>query len=52
MTYLVGDDVCVGKITIGSQLFLHLCKEGQVDVYALVGRTIEWPHGRTGTITA
>ena len=52
MTYFMSDDVCISEITVGSQLFLHLCKEGQVDVYALVGRTIEWPHGRTGTTTA
>ena len=43
VSHLVCNDVGIGKVAIGTQLSLHLCEEGEVDVYALVGRAVEGP---------
>ena len=44
MSHLVGDDVGIGKVAIGTQLFLHGSEEREVDIQFLVARAVEGPH--------
>ena len=48
VTHLVGDDVGIGEVTVGSQLRLHLGEEREVDVQLLVARAIERAHRCAG----
>ena len=49
VAHLVRNDVGIGKVAIGSQLPLHLGKEGKVDIHTLVGRAIEWTRRSCGS---
>ena len=44
VTYLMGDDVSVGEVTVGTYLLLHHGEERQVYVQFLVARAIEGSH--------
>ena len=48
----MGDDVGVGKIAVGTQLFLHVHKELKVEIDALVGRAVERSRLGGGAATA
>ena len=41
MPDLVGNDIGIGKITRGAELFLHRSEEREVDIDRTVGRTVE-----------
>ena len=44
MAYLVGNNVCIGKIAVGTQLAFHRRKERQVDIQSLIAAAIERSH--------
>ena len=45
VTNLVGNDVGIREITVGTELFFHRGEERQVDVQLLVARAVEGTHG-------
>ena len=52
VTDLMGDDVRVGEVAIRADLFLHVHKEGEVDIDGLVSRAVERTHGGGGVAAA
>lgn len=37
MSYLVGNDISVSKVAIGTELSFHVHKKREVDIHCLVG---------------
>ena len=52
VSHLVGDDVGIGKVAVGTELLAHAAEERQVDVQALVGRAVERAHLRAALSAA
>ena len=46
VTYLVGNHIGVGEVTVGPQLLPHAGEEGKVYVQLFVGAAVEGAHGR------
>src|SRR5436305_13678181 len=52
MPHLVRDHVRLGEVARGSESARQLPVEAEVDVHALVGRTVEGPHRRASAAEA
>ena len=46
VSHFMGDDIALGKISAPAQFVSHILEKREIEIHALVGGTVEWPHRR------